>query len=395
MSIADNIKQMDGKYIVPSYKRADVVFERGEGVYLYDIEGKSYIDFISGIATVPLAYCHPVVTEATGEQVRRIINVSNLFYTKPQVELAEKLIEISRIRGKVFLSNSGAEAVEAALKFARKHTGKKGIIAAENAFHGRTFGALSATWKERYRKPFEPLVLGFKHIRYNSAEQLRANIDEDTAAFIVEPIQGEAGVIIPADGYLKEIAEICASNNVLLIIDEIQSGLGRTGKFFAYEYEELEPDVVVLAKGLANGLPIGATIVKDCIANSIEIGEHGSTFGGNALCTYVGCRVVDYIIKKGLQNHANKVGDYFVNRLKEMSRKYSLIREIRGKGLMVAIELNDGIAKDIVNEALINNLVINNTSENTLRFLPPLIITEEQIDEGLFILESIIKRKGV
>lgn len=395
MSIADNIKQMEGKYIVPSYERADVVFERGEGVYLYDIEGKSYIDFISGIATVPLGYCHPVVTEATGEQVRRIINVSNLFYTKPQVELAEKLIEISRVRGKVFLSNSGAEAVEAALKFARKHTGKKGIIAAEHAFHGRTFGALSATWKERYRKPFEPLVLGFKHIRYNSAEQLRANIDEDTAAFIVEPIQGEAGVIIPADGYLKEIAEICASNNVLLIIDEIQSGLGRTGKFFAYEYEELEPDVVVLAKGLANGLPIGATIVKDCIANSIEVGEHGSTFGGNALCTYVGCRVVDYIIKKGLQNNANKVGDYFINRLKEMSRKYSLIREIRGKGLMVAIELNDGIAKDIVNEALINNLVINNTSENTLRFLPPLIITEEQIDEGLFILESIIKRKGV
>lgn len=395
MSLTDSIKEMEGNYIVPTYKRVDVVFERGEGVYLYDIEGKKYIDFISGIATIPLGHSHSIVTKAINEQAGKIINVSNLFYTKPQIELAKRLIEISGIRGKVFFSNSGAEAIETALKFVRKHTGKKGIIAAKNGFHGRTFGALSATWKDKYRKPFEPLLSGFKHIHYNSLEQLRINIDEDTAAFIVEPIQGEAGVIVPANGYLKEAAQICASKNVLFIVDEIQSCLGRTGKFFAFQYEELKPDIIVLAKGLSNGLPIGATIVKDCIANSIEVGEHGSTFGGNALCTYVGAKVVDYIIENGLQNNAIKVGNYFIKRLKEISKKHLLIKEIRGRGLMVAIELNDGSARDIVNEALKNNLVINNTSETTLRFLPPLIITEEQIDEAVCILDSIIKKQEV
>jgi predicted acetylornithine/succinylornithine family transaminase len=385
----DEIKKLEEQYIVPTYTRGDVVFERGAGVYLYDIGGKEYLDFISGIGTAPLGHSNPVVVEAVATQCRKIINVSNLFYTEPQLELAEKLVKLAGMDGKVFFSNSGAEAVEAAIKLARKYTGKSGIIAAKGGFHGRTLGALSATWKEKFRLPFEPLVPGFKHISYDSLDQLEAAIDENTAAFIVEPIQGEAGIIIPTDGYIKEVRRICQMRGILLIIDEIQSGLGRTGKFFAYQHEHILPDIVVLAKGLANGIPIGATIARSEIASAIQRGEHGSTFGGNSLSAYVACKVVDYILQNKLIGEADRMGNYFIEKLKKLAEQHSSIKEIRGKGLMVAIDVQDG-AKDIVQRALQKGLVINNTSEYTLRFLPPLIIKKEEIDKCISILEELI-----
>jgi len=385
----DEIKKLEEQYIVPTYTRGDVVFERGAGVYLYDIGGKEYLDFISGIGTAPLGHSNPVVVEAVATQCRKIINVSNLFYTEPQLELAEKLVKLAGMDGKVFFSNSGAEAVEAAIKLARKYTGKSGIIAAKGGFHGRTLGALSATWKEKFRLPFEPLVPGFKHISYDSLDQLEAAIDENTAAFIVEPIQGEAGIIIPTDGYIKEVRRICQMRGILLIIDEIQSGLGRTGKFFAYQHEHILPDIVVLAKGLANGIPIGATIARSEIASAIQRGEHGSTFGGNSLSAYVACKVVDYILQNKLIGEADRMGNYFIEKLKKLAEQHSSIKEIRGKGLIVAIDVQDG-AKDIVQRALQKGLVINNTSEYTLRFLPPLIIKKEEIDKCISILEELI-----
>ncbi len=385
----EGIKLLELKYIVGTYERLDVMFVGGDGVYLYDSAGNRYLDFVCGIATSPLGHSHPIVVEAVQEQVKRLINVSNLFYTREQTELAKKLIEIAGITGKVFFSNSGAEAVEAAIKFARKYKGKKEIIATKEGFHGRTMGALSATWKPKYKLAFEPLVPGFKHIAYDCVAELKNNINDNTAAFIVEPIQGEAGVRVPSEGYLKSAYEVCKKHNILVIVDEVQTGLGRTGKFFAHQYDEIKPDIIILAKGLANGIPVGATIVKDEIANCIEKGEHGSTFGGNSLAAYVAKKLIEYILDKNLIEKSLKLGNYFIEKLKKLKMKNPLIKDVRGRGLMIGMDI-DMSAKEIVKKALKNHLIINYTSDNTIRFLPPLIIEDRHIDYCVSILEKII-----
>ncbi|OGF66843.1 MAG: hypothetical protein A2Y62_19225 [Candidatus Fischerbacteria bacterium RBG_13_37_8] len=379
----------ESQYIMPTYRRSVVIFEKGRGAYLYDIKGKKYLDCISGIATCPLGHAHPVVTSALTKQAKKLINVTNLFYTQPQVELAKKLVSIAGFDGKVFFSNSGTEAIEAAIKLTRKYAQKKEIIAVENAFHGRTLGALSATHKARFREPFEPLVPGFKHIAYDSPSALVKAITDDTAAFFMEPILGEAGVILPSRGYLKEIREICSQRGILMVVDEIQTGMGRTGTFFAYQHEGIMPDIITLAKGLANGIPIGATIARAEIANAFEPGDHGSTFGGNSLATAVANAVVDFIIEKNLAEYAATAGAMLEEKLHSLKKNTPLIKEIRAKGLMIAIEVN-ALAKELVAQCLSKGLVINNTSDNTLRLLPPLIIGKRDIKKCITILSNIL-----
>jgi predicted acetylornithine/succinylornithine family transaminase len=389
MKIFNKLYQHEATYIMPTYGRNRIILEKGRGAYLYDVAGKKYLDFIGGLATCPLGHSNPKVSSTIKKQATKLLNVTNLFYTQPQIALAKRLVGIAGFKGKVFFSNSGAEAVETAIKLARKYTKKKEIIATEKCFHGRTFGALSATWKAKFRKPFMPLVPNFKHIKYNSPAHLEKAITNKTAAFIVEPIQGEAGVVIPARGYLKEIRKICSKHGILLIIDEIQTGMGRTGTFFAYEQENIKPDVITVAKGLANGIPIGATIAKSKISNTFERGDHGSTFGGNSFSTAVANEVVDLILKKRLSNNAKIIGDYFLNELVKLKEKHSVIKEIRGKGLMIAIDL-DSKAKDIVAKCMKYRLLSNYAAKNTLRFLPPLIITKREVNMCLYILDKVL-----
>ena len=383
-----SIYKLESGYIMPTYSRSKVVLEKGNGLWVFDRDRNKYLDFIGGIATCPIGHSNPVLVKAVERQVGKIINTTNLFYTEPQVLLAEKLSQLSGIKSKVFFSNSGAESVEAAIKLARKFTGKTDIIATEHSFHGRTFGALSATWKPKIREPFKPLVPGFKHIKYNNSNALKGEITSKTAAFIVEPIQGEGGITVPSNGYLKEVSDICTKRDILLIVDEIQTGLGRTGKFFAYQNEGIKPDIITLAKGLAGGIPIGVTIAKSKVADAFAKGDHGSTFGGNSLSTSAANAVVDYILKNKLMDNATVVGKYFTDKLKQLAHKYSFIKQVRGKGLMVGMELFiEG--KDIVEKCLRRGLLINCCTEKVLRFLPPLTVTKKEVDICVGILDDV------
>ena len=319
-------------------------------------------------------------------QSKKLINTTNLYYTEHQIVLAEKLAKLSSL-SKCFFSNSGAEANEAAIKLARKHTGKTEIISTEHAFHGRTFGALSATWKEKFKKKFEPTVPGFRFVEYNNPEAVKNTITKDTAAIIVEPIQGEAGIILPSENYLKELKAICKEKDVLLILDEVQTGTGRTGKFFACQHYEVQPDIITTAKGLANGVPIGATIAREGI--DFDKGDHASTFGGNSLSCAAANAVIDYILDNKLMDNAEKQGSYFITRLEELKQSNRNNKEVRGKGLMIAIEMENE-CKDIVNKCLENGLLINCASEKSLRFLPPLTVTQKEIDEAIGILVKYI-----
>ncbi|MEK6868735.1 MAG: aminotransferase class III-fold pyridoxal phosphate-dependent enzyme, partial [Nanoarchaeota archaeon] len=289
---------------------------------------------------------------------------------------------------KCFFSNSGTESAEAAIKLARKHTKKPGVISTKHGFHGRTFGSLSATWKEKIRQPFKPLLSNFKHVDYGNATAVEKAIGKNTGAVIVEPIQGEAGIIVPPHGYLKQLRKICDKHEILLIVDEVQTGCGRTGKFFAYEHEKIKPDIVMLAKGLANGIPIGATIAKEKIASSFKSGDHGSTFGGNPVACAAANFTIDYIIKNKLMNNAKKQGNYLINKIKSLDSNN--IKQIRGKGLMIGLNTKTN-AKDIVKKCNEKGLLINSPEKNILRFLPPLVINKKIIDESLKILGSVLK----
>ncbi len=366
-------------HLMNTYKR-NLYLEKGNGSYVYDINGKKYLDLIGGIATCSVGHSNPEIVKVINEQSNKLITASNLFCSKSQELLAKKLSELSGLN-KCFFSNSGTEAVEAAIKLVRKHSNKK-IIAMKNSFHGRTFGSLSATWNPKFKNNFEPLLPGFVHVDFNNIKALKKEIDNKTAAVIIEPIQGEAGIIIPSEGYLKEVESLCKKNNVLLIIDEIQTGNGRTGKYFYYQHENVKPDIVTLAKGLANGLPIGVTI-SDL---DFEPGDHGSTFGGNDFCCNVALKTID-IIEELLPGVEEK-GDYFTSKLSEI--KSSKIKEIRGKGLMIAVEFFEEV-EPIVKKSLENGLLINKVQKKVIRFLPPLTISIEEIDTGIEILKRAIQ----
>ncbi len=386
-SSPEEVFEKEKKYMMPVYKRPRIVMREGKGATVKDFFGKEYIDCVGGIAVNAVGYCHPVVVKAIKEQAEKLMHVSNLYYTEPQVELAEKLSEKSGM-DKVFFCNSGAESVEAALKLASKVTGKHNYIAAEGSFHGRTLGSLSVTFGSRFRSVFEPLLLkGVKFVRYNDAEAIRTAINDDTAAVVLEPIQGETGVIVPSEGYLREVREICTEKGVLLILDEIQTGFGRTGRWFCKEHEGVEPDIMTVAKAMGAGFPIGAMLAKEGI--EFEAGEHGSTFGGNPLACTAALASINVIEAEGLVERSRELGAYFMKNISDEGDP-GVVKEIRGKGLMIGIELTKRCG-EIVEKALERNILINCTSESVIRLVPPLVISKEEIDRVISVLCEIIK----
>lgn len=371
----EEIVKGDAAHIIQTYDRFPVAFEYGQGCYLYDTTGKKYLDLLSAIATCSVGYGNEYVASAIAAQAKKLLNTTNLYYSELQVKLAQKLASLSGLE-KCFFSNSGSESIETAIKLARKCTKKKKIIATKHAFHGRTCGSLSLTWKKAFKDFCKPLLYGVRYIEYGKADELKKAIDSDTAAFIVEPIQGEGGVIVPPEGYLREIREICNDNGILLICDEVQTNM-RTGKWFAYQHDNIKPDIVAVAKGIANGVPIGVTISADGI--DFEKKQHGSTFGGNALACAACLTTIEFVENNHLVEKATDKGEYLMAKLREMG----VFNEVRGLGLMVGAVMKKKKAKDVVKKLLSDGVLLNATDERTLRFLPPLIVEKEQLDDGI------------
>ena len=382
------------QYVFQNYGRQPIVLERGEGTKVWDTEGKEYLDFVGGLAVNVLGHAHPVVAAAVAKQAATLIHTSNLYYTKPMIELAKILVDNSCM-DRAFFCNSGAEAIEAAIKLARRwgHDTKDGafeIIATLDGFHGRTTGALAATGTARYREPFEPLATGFSHVPWNDLDAIKAATTPKTVAILLEPIQGEGGVNMPAPGYLPGIREWCTANNVLLIFDEIQTGNGRTGTLFAYEQEGVEPDILCLAKGLAGGVPIGAMLAKDELAKHLIPGDHGTTFGANPLATAAGVATMNYILDNKLPAQAARASERLMGRLRSMEDRLPVVTEVRGRGLLIAVGLARDCSADVVAAARERGLLANNVRPNAVRFMPPLNVTDDEIDRACDILEAAI-----
>ena len=387
------------QYVANTYARYPVLLVRGKGTRVWDLEGEEYLDFVSGLAVCNLGHCHPRVVKTIQDQAAKLIHVSNFYYIEPQIQLAFLLCKNS-FADKVFFCNSGAEANEGAFKLARKFAKEKvgkdryEIITMERSFHGRTLATLTATGQEKFHKGYEPLMPGFKYVPFNDIGAVRNAIDPKTCAVMVEPIQGEGGVNCPSEGYLKALREICDEKGLLLIFDEIQVGMGRTGKLFAYEHDGVEPDMLTLAKSLAGGVPIGALLIRKGVADSFEPGDHASTFGGNPLATAAGVAALTAILEEGMLENCQKMGDYFLSKLGEIKNRFPFVKEVRGRGLILGIELKiDG--SSFVKEMLKKKILINCTMGNVLRFLPPLIVTKEEVDRVVKALEEVFSNCGV
>ena len=393
----EKIFERDDKNYLPVFKRYKIVLERGEGAYLYDINGKRYVDFLAGIAVNVLGHAYPPLVDAIAKQAAKVIHVSNLYYTEAQANAAAKLVALSGL-DRAFFGNSGAEANEGAIKIARKFAkkispDKTQIITAWNSFHGRTLATLTATGQPHYQEGLEPLPQGFDYVHFNDADELADKISDKTCAVMLETIQGEGGVYTPRDGYFQRVRELCDKHGALLILDEIQSGMGRSGKFFAYEKYGIKPDIVTLAKGLAGGVPIGAFICTEEVAQAFKPGDHGTTFGGNPLACAAANVVLDIIPDEKFLAHVEEVGAYFKNRLLELQKKYpEQIGEIRGEGLILGAQLDKSKRSgvEIVNECMKRGAIINCTVGTVLRFIPPLIITPAQVDEVIDILDGVL-----
>lgn len=378
-------------YIMSTYKRFPVVLTRGLGVHVWDSDGRSYLDLVGGIAVCALGHAHPRVAAAVREQVERLCHVSNLYYIPQQILLARLLVENSPL-DKAFFCNSGAEANEAAIKLARKYAsehmqGRYELITMWDSFHGRTLATITATGQPKFQAGFAPLPEGFRYVPYNDLQALEAAVTEKTCGVMVEPIQGESGVVIPSSGYLQEVRRICDEKGILMIADEIQTGIGRTGTLFACEREDVVPDIITVAKALGNGFPIGALLASEKIASAFVPGSHGSTFGGNPLACSAALAALETILSEGVLENCRKVGDYFLSRLGELKEKHSLIQEVRGRGMMLAVELVAPGA-DIVLKCMEKGLLINCTNGNILRFVPPLILSRQDVDRAVEILEQ-------
>ncbi len=392
----EQIFSRDDKNYLPVFNRYKIVLERGEGAYLYDINGKRYVDFLGGIAVNVLGYNYTPLVDAISKQAAKIIHVSNLYYTEPQANAAAKLVKLSGL-DRAFFGNSGAEANEGAIKIARKYAHqfdaeKSQIITAWDSFHGRTLATLTATGQPKYHKGFEPLPAGFDYVHYNDIAELEEKISDKTCAVMLETIQGEGGVYPPKDDYLKKVRELCDKHGALLIFDEIQAGMGRSGKFFAYEKYGIKPDIVTLAKGLAGGVPIGAFICTEKVAQAFHAGDHGTTFGGNPLACAAANVVLDTIPDEKFLAHVEAVGKYFKSKLIDLQKKYpDQISEIRGEGLILGAQLSNSKKSgvEIVNECMKRGAIINCTVGTVLRFIPPLIIENAQVDEVMNILDSV------
>lgn len=377
--------EMGSNYLMPTYARMPVVFTRAKMQYLWDANGKGYLDFIAGYGCLNVGHSNPAVIAEIKKQVADIIQPSNIYFNGPQVELAKKLCEITGFGKKVFFSNSGTEAIEAAVKLARKYSKERynasryRIISFYKSFHGRTLGALSATAQEEKQKIFEPLIDGFEYAKINDIESVKEKISADTCAVLLEPIQGEGGINVAEKEFLSQLKEVCLKNNLLLIFDEVQTGFGRTGKMFAFQNYGIVPDILVLAKSIGGGMPLGAIVAGEDVSSVFTPGSHGSTFGGNAASCAAGCAVIDYILTKNLAEKAAKLGRFFMDELKKMSREFPIIKEVRGMGLMVGLELAKPAAAEIVSKALEDGLVINKVSPSILRFLPSLVIGRQDL----------------
>ncbi len=398
-SFDGGIEQACAKHIFGTYSRFPVAFLKGEGCSLLDDKGKEYLDFLAGIAVCGLGHCHPEVTRAIEEAARKLIHVSNLFYTYPQVELAAELTRLS-FADKVFFCNSGAEANEAAIKLARKFSsdlfgpGRFHIISMKNSFHGRTMATLSATGQSKVHKGFEPLVEGFVFVDFNSVAAVEAAVTDKTCAVLVEPAQGEGGLNFPAPGYLKDLKALCREKNLLLIFDEIQSGLGRTGSLFAYEQEGASPDIMTLAKALANGLPMGAMLATDEVAKAFTPGSHATTFGGGPLVASAALATLKVISEPGFLEKVRETGAYFMSRLGELKDRFPFVKQVRGRGLMVGMELDMPGAK-FVSRCMEKGAIINCTHDTVLRFVPPLIAGRSEVDRMVTILEEAFKEEAL
>jgi acetylornithine/N-succinyldiaminopimelate aminotransferase len=388
----NTLSTLEDKDFFHTYKRLKIIIERGEGCFLYTDKGNKILDMFGGLAVNVLGYNHHGVNEAIEKQVKRYLHVSNYFYQDTQIELAEKILEMSGFK-KLFFSNSGTESTEGAIKLVRKFfkgTEKKTLVSFSGSFHGRTMGALSLTARKKYREDFGPFLADTKHLTFNSVDELKENIDEKTAAVFIEPIQGEGGVNIAGKDFINEIKELQKKYGFLIIADEIQSGVGRTGKLHGFEHFKLEPDIVTLAKGIGGGLPLGALLGNEKVADVFSYGDHGSTFGGSPVASASG-NVVFNELKNGLIENARIRGDYLKQNLENLRQKYSdKIKEVRGIGLMVGIELKfDG--QPVVEKMMEKDVLVNCTNGNVIRLLPPLIITEKEIDLFLGVFETVIK----
>ena len=380
----------EDQYLGNLYQRFPVTIEKGQGSHVWDIDNKEYIDCMGGYGVALVGHRNERVVNAIKAQIGKILTVHSSFYNKTREEFLENLIKVApKGLSQVHLNNSGAESVEAAIKFARKFSGKKGMVAMKGSYHGKSMGALSLTFNPKYRESFQPLVEKVSFSSYGNIDELRATVDKDTAFVILEPIQGESGIHVPPDGFLQDVRKLCDENKILLIFDEIQSGLGRTGSMWASNHWETVPDIMCVAKGIAGGVPMGVTLVRPDILSVMKKGEHSSTFGGNPLSCATGTATIQALTQDGLIENAKNMGQKLRQGLEELKSKHKIIREVRGKGLMIGVELKFEV-KDILMEGIKNGLLLLYSGRNILRFLPPLVISEEDITKTLKILDELL-----
>lgn len=390
----DKWQELEQKLFMRTFKRLPVTLVRGKGALVWDDKGKEYLDFVGGWAVNSLGHCHPAMVKVLKQQAETLTQASNQFYTIPQVQLAELLVEKSCL-DRVFFCNSGAEANEGAVKLARRYGklhlgGAYEVITTHDSFHGRTLAMVAATGQHKFQEPYIPLPDGFVNVDYNDVEAVKRATTGKTCAVMLEPIQGESGVNIADNEYLKMVRSWCDEKGILFILDEVQTGIGRTGTLFAYEQFGVEPDIMTLAKGLGSGVPIGALLAKERVS-VFGIGEHGSTFGGNPLVCAAAFATLKFIIDNDVPDKVKRVGQYFMNRLREMKGQFDFITDIRGQGLLIALEFSGDIAERVVLACLDRGLLVNQVKSNALRFMPPLIITEKEVDKAINILSGVLK----
>lgn len=396
---SSEVIEFSKRYIFNTYSRQPVVLTEGRGCYVWDIDGKKYVDFLGGIAVNVLGHSHPAVTQAIRKQAGKLLHVSNLYYIENQTKLAQLLVN-NCFADRAFFCNSGAESIEGAIKLARKFSndkfglGRFRIITMKNSFHGRTLAALSATGQEKFHHGFEPLVDGFDYAEFNNINSVIDRIDSRTCAIMLEPIQCEGGIHVASMEFLKALRDVCYERNILLIFDEVQTGMGRTGRLFAYQHFGVEPDIMTVAKGLANGVPIGALLAKKEIADIFTPGTHASTFGGNPLASASGIATLKTLLETDVLKNCVKMGCYLKEGVEKKKRKFSVINDVRGMGLMIGIELNTS-GEVFVNMARERGLLINCTSENVLRLSPPLIVTKKEVDFALRVLDDIFSERRI
>ncbi len=381
---------IETRYMANVFSKKPVVFTKGKAALLWDVNGKEYVDCSSSYGVAVLGHCHPKVVAAIKTQAEQLITCHSCYYNDKRAEFVEKLVNITpESLDKAFLSNSGAESIECAIKLARKYTGKPEIIALMGAFHGKTMGALSATWDKKYREPFIPLVPEIKHVAPDSSDKIREAITEKTAAVLMEPIRGEGGVRVPPDGYLQAVREICDEENVLLMFDEVQTSFGRTGKLFGCQNWGVTPDVLCMAKPFAGGLPIGITVAKEDVMSSLKLGEHSTTFSGSPLVCAAGCAAIDALLEEKLADKAAVNGKYLKSQLEGLQAKHKIVKEVRGLGLMLGMELRYDVL-NVILKALGKGVLVLDAGRTVVRLLPPLVIEKEQIDKVIAVLDVVL-----